>query len=82
MHNGVLATLKEVVHFYNTRDVLAECDAELGNLDPGFGIDCWPAPEIPDTMDSSFLGDLRLTEEEEDAIVAFMLTFTDGYMAP
>jgi hypothetical protein len=33
-------------------------------------------------MDSSFLGDLRLTEEEEDAIVAFMLTFTDGYMAP
>jgi cytochrome c peroxidase len=82
MHNGVLLTLKEVVHFYNTRDVLAECDPALGNLDPGFGIDCWPAPEFPDTMDSSFLGDLRLTDAEEDAIVAFMMTFTDGFMAP
>ncbi len=82
MHNGVLKTLKQVVHFYNTRDVLAVCDPVLGNLDPGFGISCWPAPEIPDTMDSSFLGDLNLTDAEEDAIVAFMLTFTDGYTAP
>ncbi len=82
MHNGVLRTLKEVVHFYNTRDVLDVCDPALGNLDPGFGVTCWPAPEIPDTMDSSFLGDLNLTDAEEDAIVAFMLTLTDGYMAP
>jgi cytochrome c peroxidase len=82
MHNGVLKTLKQVVHFYNTRDVLAECDPALGNLDPGFGVTCWPAPEIPDNMDSSFLGDLNLTDEEEDAIVAFMLTFTDGWVGP
>lgn len=82
MHNGVLRTLKEVVHFYNTRDVLEVCDPALGNLDPGFGDTCWPAPEIPDTMDSSFLGDLNLTDAEEDAIVAFMLTFTDGYVVP
>jgi len=81
MHNGVLRTLKEVVHFYNTRDVLAECDPTLGNLDPDFGVTCWAAPEIPGTMDSSFLGDLNLTDAEEDAIVAFMLTFTDGYTA-
>ena len=82
MHNGVLRTLKEVVHFYNTRDVLAVCDPALGNLDPGFGDTCWAAPEIPETMDSSFLGDLNLTDAEEDAIVAFMLTFTDGYPVP
>jgi len=82
MHNGVLKTLKQVVHFYNTRDVLAACDPALGNLDPGFGVTCWPAPEIADTMDSSFLGDLNLTDAEEDAIVAFMLTLTDGYMVP
>ena len=81
MHNGVLRTLKEVVHFYNTRDVLAECDPAQGNLDPDFGVTCWAAPEIPGTMDSSFLGDLNLTDAEEDAIVAFMLTFTDGYTA-
>jgi cytochrome c peroxidase len=78
MHNGVLETLEDVVHFYNTRDVLPECDPEKGNLDPGFGDTCWAAPEIPDTMDSSFMGNLNLTDAEEDAIVAFMLTLTDG----
>jgi cytochrome c peroxidase len=78
MHNGVLTSLKQVVHFYNTRDVLDVCDPALGNKDPGFGNTCWPAPEIPETMDSSFLGDLKLTDAEEDAIVAFMLTFTDS----
>jgi cytochrome c peroxidase len=82
MHNGVLQTLKEVVHFYNTRDDLAVCDPAQGNLDPDFGISCWAAPEFPDTMSSSFLGDLKLTDAEEDAIVAFMLTLTDGYIAP
>lgn len=82
MHNGVLRTLKEVVHFYNTRDVLPLCDPALGNLDPGFGDTCWAAPEIPETMDSSFVGDLNLTDAEEDAIVAFMRTLTDGYIAP
>ncbi len=82
MHNGVLTDLKQVVHFYNTRDVLAECDPALGSDDPGFGIDCWPAPEVPDNLDSSFVGDLRLTDAEEDAIVAFMLTFTDGFLLP
>lgn len=81
MHNGVLTSLKQVVHFYNTRDVLPKCDPALGNLDPGFGVTCWAAPEIPATMDSSFLGDLNLTDAEEDAIVAFMLTFTDGWAA-
>jgi len=64
MHNGVLKTLKDVVHFYNTRDVASEG---------------WAAPEVPDTVDSNFVGDLGLTSAEEDAIVAFMLTLTDGY---
>lgn len=64
MHNGILKTLKEVVNFYNTRDL------------PGM----WPAPEVPYNLDGKFLGDLGLTDAEEDAIVAFMLTFTDGYI--
>ncbi|MDH5483767.1 MAG: cytochrome-c peroxidase [Gammaproteobacteria bacterium] len=63
MHNGVLKTLKDVVHFYNTRDV------------PGL----WPAPEYPDTMDGNFMGDLGLNDADENAIVAFMETLTDGY---
>lgn len=76
MHNGVLKTLKEVVHFYNTRDTLGEC---VGNPGEVFGVTCWPAPEVDDNLDSSFVGDLGLTSEEEDDIVAFMLTFTDGF---
>jgi hypothetical protein len=31
-------------------------------------------------MDSGFMGNLGLTDAEEDAIVAFMQTFTDGAM--
>ncbi|VAW93949.1 Cytochrome c551 peroxidase [hydrothermal vent metagenome] len=63
MHNGLLKTLKEVVHFYNTRDI------------PGL----WNPPEVAANMETRLLGNLGLTSSEEDAIVAFMLTFTDGY---
>jgi cytochrome c peroxidase len=60
-HNGYFATLKDIVHFYNTRDV-----------DPA-----WPDPEVPDNMNVEELGNLGLTAEEEDAIVAFLKTLTD-----
>jgi hypothetical protein len=40
----------------------------------------WPDPEVRKNLDSNFIGDLGITAEEEDAIVAFMLTFTDGFM--
>ncbi len=74
MHNGVLKNLKQVVHFYNTRDVLGVCS---NSTVPGFGITCWPAPEVSVNMDSNFVGNLGLTDTEENAIVAFMETFTD-----
>jgi cytochrome c peroxidase len=63
MHNGVLKSLKEVVHFYNTRDT-----------DPR-----WAAPEYPDTMTGGKVGDLGLTDAQENAIVVFMRTLTDGW---
>ncbi len=78
MHNGVLIDLKQVVHFYNTRDTMPRVCTD--NLDSGFGIDCWPAPEVPDTVSSSFLGDLGLTDQEENDIVEFLKTFTDGFL--
>jgi cytochrome c peroxidase len=62
LHNGVFKSLKEVVHFYNTRDVAT-----------------WPAPEVAVNVNTIELGDLGLTNEEEDAIVAFMETLSDGY---
>lgn len=77
MHNGVLATLKDVVHFYNTRDDKPrQC---RDTTDPGFGQDCWPAPEVPQNVNDEELGKLGLSEQQELALVAFMQTLTDGY---
>ena len=76
MHNGYFKSLKEVVHFYNTRDVLPRC--ALG--DPGEGATCWPAPESTDNMNTSRMGNLGLSDAEEDALVTFMQTLTDGFM--
>ena len=75
-HNGVFKSLEEVVHFYNTRDVLARCE-DLTSPEPG--VNCWPAPEVAQNVNTSELGDLGLTDEEEDAIVAFMKTLTDDF---
>jgi cytochrome c peroxidase len=40
----------------------------------------WPAPEVAENINSDELGNLGLTDAEEDAIVAFMMTLSDGYM--
>jgi cytochrome c peroxidase len=73
-HNGVFATLEQIVHFYNTRDTLG---AVPDAADPGFGVTGWPAPEVPETVNKAELGNLGLTAEEEAAIVAFLETLTD-----
>jgi cytochrome c peroxidase len=75
MHNGYLKSLREVVHFYNTRDSLPRCNAG----DPGEKVSCWPAPEHPKTMNRKQLGNLGLSSEQEDSIVAFLRTLSDGY---
>jgi cytochrome c peroxidase len=63
-HNGLFKKLDEIVHFYNTRDVVAEG---------------WPAPEYPDTVNSEELGNLGLSDYDEDCLVKFMNTLSDGY---
>ena len=75
-HNGVFATLKQIVHFYNTRDTL---DWVNDNRDSGFATSGWPDPEIPQNVNRDELGNLGLTTQEEKAIVAFMKTLTDDY---
>jgi cytochrome c peroxidase len=75
MHNGYFKSLKEVVHFYNTRDVLPKCMPG----DPGEKVTCWPPPEDPSNLNKKQLGDLKLTDQEEDDLVAFMKTLTDDY---
>ncbi|MCU1338586.1 MAG: putative methylamine utilization protein MauG [Bryobacterales bacterium] len=78
MHNGYLKSLKEVVHFYNTRDALPTCKPG----DRGEKVTCWPAPENPETINRKQLGDLKLSDKQEDQLVAFLKTLTDGYSPP
>ena len=77
-HNGVIKDLKTVVHFYNTRDVLPHC--AKGVDDRNFGKTCWAPPEVPQNLEQR-IGNLGLTDHEEDLIVDFMQTLTDGYFA-
>src|SRR6478672_2826213 len=53
-HNGYFTSLKSIVHFYNTRDVLPRCQP----ADPGEGTTCWPAPESTDNMNTKRVGRL------------------------
>ena len=76
MHNGYLKSLKEVVHFYNTSQALPRC----AQGSPGEKVTCWPPPEYPATLNTTQLGNLGLTSDEEDEIVAFLQTLTDGYV--
>lgn len=76
-HNGYFKSLEEIVHFYNTRDVLAYC---VFLPKPKAGKNCWPAPEVADNINTIEMGNLGLNHGEELAIVAFMRTLSDGYM--
>ena len=75
-HNGYFKSLEEIVHFYNTRDVLAPCES---THKPKPGVNCWPAPEVPENVNRTELGSLGLTHGEETALVAFLKTLSDGY---
>lgn len=81
-HNGYVKSIKQLVHFYNTRDTYAY-DVTSGNCPEGTTerVDCWPKPEIPNNVDTT-IGDLGLTDQEEDQIVAFLETLTDGFTTP
>jgi cytochrome c peroxidase len=60
-----------------TGDVLPRCKPH----DPGEGTTYWPAPESTDNMNTSKVGRLGLSDAEEDALVLFMQTLTDGFMS-
>ena len=83
-HNGYFKTLEGIVHFYNTRDVKPECpeDGVFGVYTEAEALaaDCWPAPEVAENVNVDELGDLGLTADEEEAIVAFLKALSDGYV--
>jgi len=65
-HNGFFTTLKDMVHFKNTRDITG----------------LWPDPEVPENLSRGSMGDLQLTSTEEDDLVAFLRTLSDGFVVP
>ncbi len=69
MHNGVFKNLETVVHFYNTRDV-------QGALNPETQAP-WEPAEVDSTKNVEELGNLGLSSDEENSIVAFLKTLTD-----
>lgn len=96
-HNGYFKSIKEIVHFYNTRN-LTNLGEVLDFTQPNpyanvQGKPLWPAPEYPsaDTLQNptgspnavtAQIGNLGLSEEEENDIVAFLKTLSDGYFKP
>src|SRR5258706_4251583 len=79
MHNGYLTSLKEVVHFYNTRDVypypVLSGHCPKGTIEK---VTCWPMPEDPNNENTT-IGKLGLSSQEEDDVVAFLNTLVDGF---
>jgi cytochrome c peroxidase len=76
MHNGYFTDLRMVVHFLNTRDALPRCTGS-----GGAGVTCWPAPEVSANLNTTQTGNLGLSHGQEGALVAFLDTLTDGYVA-
>jgi cytochrome c peroxidase len=62
LHNGSIGTLKELMEFYNAR-----------NLEP----ERWGKTDYPETVNHEDMGDLKMTKEEIDDLVAFMFALTD-----
>jgi cytochrome c peroxidase len=81
-HNGYIKSLKQLVHFYNTRDVF-RFNVTSGNCPAGTTerVDCWPMAEVPNNIDMT-VGNLGLSDQEENLIVTFMQTLTDGFTTP
>jgi cytochrome c peroxidase len=78
-HNGYIKSLKQLVHFYNTRDVYP-FNVTSGHCPPGTveKVTCWPMPEVPDNIDMT-IGHLGLTDAEENLLVIALQFQTDGF---
>ena len=62
LHNGTFKSLKDVVHFYNKR-----------TQEP----DQFPPADVQENVNEKELGNLGLTDAEEDDLIAFLETLSD-----
>jgi cytochrome c peroxidase len=76
-HNGYFLSVKEIVYLYNTRDVLPRCKAHV----PGEGKTCWPPPGGTLNQNITQVGNLHLTDADENAVVAVLKTLPDSYFS-
>ena len=78
-HNGYFKDLWQIVHFYNTRDVKPVCIDDFTLVEDALTQGCWPRPEVGLNLNTTEMGNLHLSKAQEDAIVAFMKTLSDGF---
>jgi cytochrome c peroxidase len=103
MHNGVFKSLKEVVHFYNKRNIAVDAAGHEVVFDLRVGPPpgtrrLFDPPEVVDNAQNAAgvtpdnageevdnngqVGHLGLSDGDEDDLVAFLQTLTDGYPGP
>jgi len=103
MHNGVFKSLKDVVHFYNKRNIAVDSNGKeiafdlrkgpppgytplflppevLDNVQNVAGVS--PSQATSDTESNGQVGNLQLTQQQEDDLVNFIKTLNDGYTKP
>jgi len=77
MHNGYFKTLRGVIEFYNTRDLLPECANIWATEAEARQKKCWPQAEMDRNMNHNELGHLGLTSGEIEDLLAFLKTLND-----
>lgn len=75
-HNGYFKTLEQVIDFYNTRDTKPPCQGDLPAKE-AVAQNCWPRAEVSETVNHKELGNLKLTQQDQKALVEFLKTLTD-----
>ena len=92
MHNGVFKSLKDVVHFYNKRNIEVNASGTEAVFDLRSPVSAgftrlFPPPEVLDNVQNvqgalGNIGNLGLTNQEEIDLVNFMKILSDGFTTP
>jgi cytochrome c peroxidase len=108
MHNGVFKSLKQVVHFYNKRNIAVDANGnevafDLRQGPPAGYTRLFEQPEVLDNVQNvggytpaqaiaagttgvtefnGQVGNLGLTDQQENDLVAFLAALSDGYTTP
>ncbi len=82
--HGAAGTLSEALNALKyARQAVYKFNVTSGHCPKGKTekVDCWPMPEVKNNLDMT-TGKLGLSDQEENLIVAFLQTLTDGFTSP